>query len=54
MKSEENAKEGTQRTFITVYGEVQGSGGKEWKVLLEEQPLPIAKKFEGIEVIGVT
>ncbi len=53
LKSEENAKEGTQRTFITVFGEKPGSGGAEWRVLLEETPLPIAKKFEGVEVIGV-
>jgi soluble calcium-activated nucleotidase 1 len=53
LKSEENAAEGTQRTFITVYGEKPGSNGAEWRVLLDEVPLPIAKKFEGVEVIGV-
>ena len=52
LKSEENAAAGTQRTFFTVYGEKPGSGGSEWRVLLEEQPLPIDKKFEGIEVLS--
>ncbi len=52
LKSEENAAAGTQRTFFTVYGEKPGSGGKEWRVLLEEQPLPIDKKFEGLEILS--
>lgn len=52
LKSEENAAAGTQRTFFTIYGEVPGSGGGQWKVLLDEVPLPIAKKFEGIEILS--
>jgi soluble calcium-activated nucleotidase 1 len=54
LKSEENAAAGTQKTFFTIFGEVPGSGGSKWKVLLEEQPLPIEKKFEGLEVLSTT
>jgi hypothetical protein len=45
LKSVEDAAAGTQSTFITVYGEVPGSGGGEWKVLLEETELPLKHKF---------
>jgi hypothetical protein len=52
LKSEENAAAGTQRTFFTIFGEKPGSGGSEWRVLMEEQPLPLDKKFEGLEVLS--
>lgn len=52
LKSEENAAAGTQRTFLTIYGEVPGSAGSAWKVLLDETPLPVESKFEGIEILA--
>ena len=52
LKTEENAAAGTQRTFITIFGEVPGSYGAQWRVLLDETPLPVEKKFEGIEVLS--
>ena len=54
LKSEENAAAGTQKTFFSIFGEVPGSGGTKWRVLLEEQPLPVEKKFEGLEVLSTT
>lgn len=50
LKSEENAEAGSQRTFLAIYQEDQASGT--WKTLMEETPLPIDKKFEGVEVLS--
>jgi soluble calcium-activated nucleotidase 1 len=52
LKSVEDAAAGTQTSFLTIFGEVPGSGGAEWRVLLDEVELPLAKKFEGIEVLS--
>lgn len=49
LKSEEVARNDSQRTFITVYGEE--SDGR-WKVLMDERLIPGDYKFEGLEVIG--
>lgn len=51
LKSEENAAAGTQRTFLTIYGE-SSPGANDWRVLLDEVPLPIEKKFEGLEILS--
>ena len=51
LKSEENAELGTQNTYITLYGETAPGSGQ-WRVLLEETALPIARKFEGIEILS--
>ncbi len=51
LKSEENSAAGTQRTYITVFGEVPAGSGQ-WRTLLEETELPLAAKFEGLEVLS--
>lgn len=53
LKSEENSASGTQKTYITIYGEVPAGSGK-WDVLMEETELPIAAKFEGLEVLSAS
>lgn len=51
LKSEEVAATGEQKTYITIYGE-KTIGSNEWEVLLDEVPLPVNKKFEGLEFIN--
>lgn len=51
LKSEENSKEGTQKTYVSIVGEVPMGSGV-WKVLMEETELPIGAKFEGLEILA--
>ncbi len=51
LKSAEDAAAGTQATYISVLAEAPGGAG-EWRVLMEETPLPIPAKFEGLEVLA--
>ena len=48
----EDAAAGAQATYITIFGEVPGSAGAAWRVLMEEQELPVARQFEGVEVLS--
>lgn len=49
LKSEENSELDRQTTYLTVYAQ-EASG--EWRVVLDEQELPHAAKFEGLEVLS--
>jgi soluble calcium-activated nucleotidase 1 len=49
LKSEEFAATGVQKTYVAIYGEEPGGV---WRELLRETELPLAAKFEGIEVLS--